>query len=227
MSTKSKIIHIIVGSIILAPAIAFIMLSNLGLDPLGCLVDSLSQLTYSVNKGTVFITYGTMLTCVNVCFLTFHFIRKRNPMFVIFGLLMSIGLGLGIDGMCLLLANVPNDVWVLRILWFLIGFILMCIGIAIIQKGRIQKMPFEGFQEALSEIVKKDINVVRVYVEIVLEILAVIFYIVVLLAVNNPSFNIFNTVYFGTIFIMLLTGPTVNLIYKKILKGDVSNEQVN
>ncbi|MFI3252521.1 MAG: DUF6198 family protein [bacterium] len=223
MSTKSKVINIIVGLFLLIPAIALILYANLGLDPLGCLVDSISQLTYNTTKGAVALSYGNALTCVNICFLTFHLIRNKRIPFFIFGLLMSIVLGTGIDLLSLNITFLPTTL-VFNILWFVIGYLTMCLGIAFIQKGRIQKMPFEGFHEAISDIVKKDINVVRVYVEISLFIIAIILYAIVLLVVNK-EFNLFNSLNVGTVFIMLLTGPTVNLIYKKIIKGEIKDEQ--
>lgn len=226
MNLKNNIIKIAIGTILLIPAITLILHSNLGTDPLGCLIDSLSNTTYNSTTGEVFISYGVMLSIINICFLTFHFIRNRNIKFVIFGFLMSLTLGTGIDLCTKLMYLIPNDVLVIQILIFILGFVSMCLGIAFIQSGRIQKMPFEGFQEALSDIVNKDINVVRVYVEIVLMVIAVLIYLLVKFVINT-NFIILESVNVGSILIMLLTGPTVNLIYKKLQKGESKNEQVN
>lgn len=216
MTTKKNVISIIAGLLILTVGIPLLIHAKLGLDPLSCFVDSLSKLTT--------IQYGTMLTIVNCFFLLFHFIKKRNIVFTGFGLLMSITMGTLINMSGYILDYVPNEYLFQQIILFICGFIAMCFGIALIQAGRVQKMPFEGFQQAVADMINKDINVIRVYVEIVLFVLAMIVYAIVILFVDL-DFILYDTVNVCTIFIMLLTGPTVNLIYKKILKqGEKENE---
>lgn len=223
MENRKNIIFIISGLLILTIGLPLVIHSNLGIDPLSCLIDSLSNLTYNTETLKVFISYGTMLSIVNALFLSFHFYRNRNLKFIVIGMLMSLTLGGGIDLINLFIDIIPNTEFYQRLILFVLGFLAMGTGIAFIQVGKIQKLPFEGFQEAVSGIVKKDINVVRVYVEIALMILAVLVYLIVINFVNN-DFNIFNTVYFGSIVIMLLTGPLVNLIYKTIKKGEKEDE---
>lgn len=131
---------------------------------------------------------------------------------------MSVVMGVIINISDLFIYLLPNEYILQKIIIFLVGFLLMCLGIALIQRGRIQKLPFEGMQQTIADMVNKDINVIRVYVEITLGIIAILIF--VLIMILNIEVNVFETINIGTPFIMLLTGPTVNVMYKKLLKGE-------
>lgn len=212
MSTKKSIIYISLGLLILTISIPLIIHANIGSDPLAAFVSSLAILTG--------LTYGTMLPTVNVLFLIVHFIKYRDIKFCLIGISMSILMGIIINLInANILIHVANTNLLIQILLFGIGFILMAIGIAMIQFGKIQKLPFEGFQLAIADTVKKDINLIRVFVEVGLAILAIILLVVLRFVLNN-GVVITNFINFGTIFIMLSTGPAINFVYKKILKGE-------
>lgn len=207
---KKNIIDIALGLVIATVGIILLIHSHFGLDPLGALVNSLSILTT--------IPYGTVLPIINILFLIFIYIKNKNLKFCLIGLLMSVVMGVIINISDLFIYLLPNEYILQKIIIFLVGFLLMCLGIALIQRGRIQKLPFEGMQQTIADMVNKDINVIRVYVEITLGIIAILIF--VLIMILNIEVNVFETINIGTPFIMLLTGPTVNVMYKKLLKGE-------
>ncbi len=207
---KNNIINICLGTVLLGLGLAVLLHSSLGLDPLGAFVNAWMCITK--------LSYGVMLTIINVVFLIIHFIKYKNIKYSIIGLLMSIVLGFVIDLAFLGIVLIPNGAIWQKTIIFVIGFLLLCLAIALIQKGKVQKMPFESFQLTIAESINKDINVVRVYVEIVLGVIAIIMLLIIkAIGVQLDFFSIINI---GTIIIMLLTGPMVNVMYRKLLKGE-------
>lgn len=204
-------IKVVIGVLILSVGISLLMQSNLGLDPLSAFVTSLTY--YST------ISYGVMLTLVNIVFLIIHFIKYKDIKFSIIALGLSIIMGTVIDLLMLLIVKIPNTTILYQGILFIFGFILMSFGIAFIQFAKVQKLAFESFQLTIAESVNKDINFIRVFVEVGLAIIAIIL-LVIAKYVLKIDIEIFNTINIGTIIIMLLTGPTVNVMYKKILKGE-------
>lgn len=202
-------IKVVIGVLILSLGIGLLIQSNLGLDPLGAFVTSLTYYTK--------LSYGIMLTVVNVVFLIIHFIKYKDIKFSIIALGLSIFMGTVIDLMMLLIVYIPNTSIIFKALLFISGFLLVAFGIAVIQAAKIQKLAFESFQLTIADSVNKDINLIRVFVEIAFAILAIT---LLLIATVFVEIKITNTMNIGTIIIMLLTGPMVNVMYKKILKGE-------
>lgn len=211
MSTKRSITFISLGLIILTIAIPFIIHANIGYDPLASFVSALSLLTT--------LQYGTMLPIVNVLFVIVHFIKYKDIKFCLIGMAMSIAMGLLLNLLNLGMVYIPNTNIFIQIILFLTGFSLTALSVAMIQYGKIQKLPFEGFHLALGETFNKDINVMRVFVEISLVILSIILLLIMKFLLNF-EIDFFNIINGGTIFVMLLTGPAIGFCYKKILKGE-------
>ncbi len=207
---KKSIVYIVLGLLVATVGIILLIHCSLGLDPLGAFVKALSTLTT--------IPYGTVLPIVNIGFLTYHFIKNKDIKFCIIALAMSILMGIIINVANIYIYLIPNDNLISKIILFISGFLIMSFGIAMIQRGKIQKMAFEAFQQTIAKDLNKDINFIRVFVEIALFILALLVFLVVILL--KIEVNVFETINIGTPIIMLLTGPTVNVMYKKILKGE-------
>ncbi len=203
-----KYITYSIGLLILYLGIPLIVHGSLGADPLTCFVYIIS---------TIFeLQLGTMLTLVNIVFLIIHFIRFRNVRFILIGFVASLIAGLIVNFGTYMFGYIPNGNYILKIIIFLVGFIMLAFGIAVIQKSSVQKMPYEGSMEVIASIVKKDINFIRVFVEVGFAIVALIIFLI-LKTDTKTLFEFFNV---GTVFIMLLTGPCVHVMYKKILKGE-------
>lgn len=209
---KKNIIMICLGLIILTIGIPLLIYADLGVDPLSSFYEGLSKITK--------ISYGWILIFFNIIYVIVNFIKYKNIRFCIVGMIMAFIMGRVIDLINeYLISYIPNDYLIQQILIFLVGFIFLALGVALIQAGKVQKMPFEGFQQVIADIKGKDINVIRVYVEIALVVLALIVFLILIIFIDKEV-DIFDTLNIGTLFIMLLTGPTVNVMYKKLTKGE-------
>ena len=202
---KRQIVYFISGLILVIISIPLNVYAKLGCDPL-------SSLSTSISKASG-ITFGTILILLNIIFIMIHLLYFKNLRYAIIAFSCSLATGIGVDLINLIIKEIPNNLIYQKIIILLSAYIIMCFGVALIQKSHFQKMAFESFQEVLSKIFKKDINFIRVIVEILCVLCAFLI------------FEIFKIAYldyinFGTLFMMFSTGPGIYLVYKKILKGE-------
>lgn len=216
MINKKQIFIYLLGIIILSTASQIILQANIGSSA----VSSFSMILYLI-IGKV--SYGTMLFIMNICFVLIFLLVYKNIKYAIISLCFSLFASFYIDFVrWLFVTKLPNDEIYFQIPLFIIGFVTMSFGIALVQYSNLVKLPFELLQQAISKLVKKDLNFVRVFVEVSLVIITVVLFVVS----DNPLLNFINI---GTLITMLLTGPLVynfNNFFKKInlLKKENENE---
>ncbi len=206
MFSKKQLIIYILGILILSTASQIILQANIGSSA----VSSFSMILYLM-FGKV--SYGTMLFIMNICFVLIFLLVYRNLKYSIISLCFSLSASFYIDFVrWLFVTSLPNEEIYQQVILFITGFVTMSFGIALVQYSKLVKLPFELLQQAISKLVKKDINFVRVFVEVSLVIITVILFVVS----NNELYKFINV---GTLITMFLTGPLVynfNKFFTKI-----------
>ncbi len=204
MTLKKKVIIYIMGVFVLTITVPLLVHSNVGTSPITSLVMSLVESTK--------LSFGTIFFCLNTMFALFHLLIFKNIRFAICALLSALIQNILMDVVRAVIIFIPNDQIIIQIITFILSFSGFVFGVALTQKAQVQKMPFEGFQAVLAKLFKKDINFVRVFLEISLVLISTFIFII-------TKNNMFTYINIGTLFIMLATGPSVHFVHKYLLKG--------
>lgn len=209
MKMKFKIIFFAVGAFFVATALAFIIKAKLGSDPLTSFLQVVNVLTDGV------LSVSMVLLICNTIFLLIHLAYFKNIRFVIVAFITALGVSGVLQLWQMALSSLPDtEIWQ-QIIYFMIGFLFLSFGIACAQKSAFQKMAFEGFQEVIATATKKNINLIRVFVEVGFVILSATLF----LATGNQS-EMKSAIFVGTIIMMFGTGPFIELFYRTILRGE-------
>ncbi len=177
------------GIIFTSLGITMILLSNSGLG----VYDTLAMSTISYIK----ITYGNAITAVGflIFILTSILERKLLP---ITSLITIALVGRGVDAW---ISFLPETSEKINFSFFFIGIIIFSFGIALNIVSRIQPAPYEQFPITVAKLVKKKYIKVRVTMDIMVLLVALIMAI---------PFNSYSQFGIGTVFSALLLGPLVS-----------------
>ncbi len=124
-------------------------------------VSTLSSLPLVLSDIFPVISFGMMNFMVQSILLIILIIITRQPKIsYIFSFIIGFVFGLMVDGFDILVSYLP-DIFVLRIIYFFVGWVLISFGAALFVKSSMPLMPFDGFVKDLSVFFKTKVKLVK------------------------------------------------------------------
>ncbi len=171
-------------------------------------VSTLSSLPLVLSDIFPFISFGMMNFMVQSLLLIILILITRQPkLSYIFSFIIGFVFGLMVDGFDILVAYLP-DVFILRIIYFLVGWVLISFGAALFIKSSMPLMPFDGFVKDLSIFFKTKVRLIKTISDLIFVSSSVILSLVFL--------NDLVGVGIGTIFMAFFTGSLTQFFIDRL-----------
>lgn len=196
----------IFGLIILAFGTAFMEKADFGMS---MVVAPAYLLHLKISEYLPFFSFGMAEYSFQLFLLIIIMIvmRKFKPMFL-FSFVTAVLYGFILDGSMFLISFIPCNVFLVRILFFLLGMVLCSVGVSLLFHTYIAPEAYELFVKEISSKYKKDIHKVKTIYDIISCIVAII------LSFSFFGFLHFEGVKTGTVFCALINGFLISLCTK-------------
>lgn len=205
MKQIKQIIGILLGTICVGLGVALFKLSGFGQDSLSAMIFSLMYL-FDIEK----IDYSVYYIGVNILFLIgmIFFLRKKIHIGTIINLLLT--------GVCASLflklfdwLNLEQGVWAIRLLYSILGLIIISFGIALYGSANLGIAPYDGLPIILNRFFPKlTYASARIIVDLCCTLVAFIIGVCILQKTDIIHIN--------TILTFIVTGPLISFFSKKI-----------
>lgn len=152
------------------------------------------------------LTFGTLNTIFNIIYILIQVVllKKDFPKIQYLQIIVSIVLGLSIDGWGLALINLNPNNYIIRILLVIVGSFVIALSTVIQLDADLVNNPAEGIVRAISIRTKSDFSRIKTYFDLSLVILAVLISLIFLRTIAG--------VREGTIISAVLVGQFISLI---------------
>lgn len=190
--TFYKEISFIIALIINSLAISLLVHSVFGVSTLSSLPLVLSELIPNISFGMMNTIVQSILLIILVC------ITKQPKFCYLFSFVIAFVFGLLCDLFAIIVDPLPQDIFILRLIYFILGWLLISFGAALFIKSSMPLMPFDEVVADLSRFFKVDVKTIKTSCDAIFVSTAVILSLVFLHKLSGVGV--------GTIFMAFFTG---------------------
>lgn len=201
-----RYIIFIIGMMLNSFGVAFVTKAQLGTSPIAAIPYSISLIITNLSMGNWVIIYNVLLIVIQ-----FAIQRKEaNKIQIILEVIIAFFFGYGIDLSMLCLKAFEPTLYIMKLLFLLIGCCIIALGAYLEVIADVVMLPADAFVRAIAKAVKKEYGGIRIISDISMSVIAGILCLVFLKKLIG--------VREGTIISALLVGNIVKL-FSKIFSG--------
>ena len=193
-----SIVSLLMGLVIVCYSIPLMLHGGFG-------ISTVSSLPYAVSCITDVFTFGQLNYIFQGCILVFILLvtRKFRKVYIA-SFILSVTYGVGLDVGTEVVMNYPTDLLVYRVLWFLLGAFLLCLGVYFMVRSSLPIVMDDMMVVAIAEHYGVTFRRVKTLFDMSCIIMS--------LAVSLVFSHNMGGIGIGTILLALFTGQTIHMI---------------